>query len=76
MDASCGRTDAGNGSKLGASAGVAIHQGIEDAGAGRLADRGGNFRGGGIGVRRYMHCLMVDEVLMQDNENSSGNGSS
>src|ERR1035437_2201944 len=55
-----GGADAGDDGEFGAGAGVAVHEGVEDAGAGGLADGGGEAGDGEIDI----YSSMVDEVWM------------
>lgn len=61
VDAGGGRRDAGDDGQLGAGTRGAFHEAEEHAGAGWLADGGGD-RGDG-GVDAGFHCFTVDEVL-------------
>ena len=53
--------------ELGARARPAVHQAVEHARACRLPDRGGNPRDRRVGVDVNIHCVMLDEVLLQHN---------
>jgi hypothetical protein len=65
------RSHAGHLRKFGAGSSMAVHEAVEHTRAGRFADGCGKSGDGGIGVERYIHTLMVNEVLMFGNWHSS-----
>lgn len=74
MHAGGRRTDTGYNREFGAGARVAVHQAIEHTGARRFANGGGDSGDGEIGMKIYMHTLMIDEVFLQDNRQTAWRG--
>ena len=75
MHAGRGGGDIGNDGELGAGAGVAVEERIEHAGAGRLADGGGDGGDRGIdvgaeGARGCIHTFTVNEVCMRGKDHA------
>jgi hypothetical protein len=60
MGAGGGGADAGDNGEFGTGTGMAVHERVEDTGAGGLADRGGQAGDGDVDI----HGSMVDEVWM------------
>jgi hypothetical protein len=67
MGAGGGRADAGDDGELCAGAGVAVHERVENAGAGGLANGGGEARNCEIDI----HSSMVNEVWMWDKRHTA-----
>ena len=61
--------------ELGSGTGVAVHEGVEHAGAGRLTDGGGDGGDGGVGIADCIHALTVNEVWMRGKDHAAGYGS-
>ena len=66
VSAGGGGGDAGNDGKFGSGARVAVHEGVEHAGTGGLADGGGDGGDGGVDVAVCIHSFTVNEVWMRD----------
>ena len=81
MNAGRRRTHLAHDRQFRAGSGVAIHQAIEHASAGRFADGRGDSRHRGIGIMiglviglaaSYIHALIVDEVFPSGNSEARG----
>ncbi len=62
-----GWRDFGDDCEFGAGAGAAVGEAVEHTGAGGFPDGGGDFGNGRVGMRGYIHSLMVDEVFLPGN---------
>ena len=63
-------SDAGGDRKLGAGARMSVHQGVENAGTGRLPDSRSDSGDSQIQAIAYIHSLIVDEVLLPGNKHN------